>query len=77
MGEENVFYCWAGFEPSKSAIFGKKHVTALGSASCCKLGVSYVELEDSFSSLWLQSRTGCHLHLLSSLMDVVVSSKIL
>ena len=36
MGEENMFYCWAGFEPSKSAIFGKKHVTALGSASCCK-----------------------------------------
>ena len=37
MGEENMFYCWAGFEPSKSAIFGKKHVTALGSASCCKI----------------------------------------
>jgi len=35
-GEENVFDCWATFEPSKSAIFGKKHVTALGSASCCK-----------------------------------------
>ena len=29
MGEENVFYCWAGFELSKLAISGKKNLLPL------------------------------------------------
>ena len=58
MGEENVFYCWAGFEPSKSAIFGKKHVTALGSASCCNLDARYGSSEFPVNFLTINHSTG-------------------